>query len=90
MTTVIKKRGKRQAFAPNKIRLAVARAAKEAGLSSAKIRVLVKEVAEPVISFYRKKKLIKAVDIRRALLGRLDRRAKAVSLSWRRYQNRNR
>ena len=88
MTTVIKKGGKRQAFVSNKIRRAVTRAAKEARLSSAKIKNLLKEVAEPVIAFYKKKKLVKSVDIRRALLGRLDRKAKSVSASWRRYQNR--
>lgn len=87
MTTVIKKGGKRQAFIPNKIRRAVVMAAKEAKLSPAKIKGLVKEVAEPAISFYKKKKLVKSTDIRRALLGRLNRRAKAVSASWRRFQN---
>jgi len=88
MTTVIKKGGKRQAFVPNKIRKSVVMAAKEARLSPAKIKSLLKEVAEPVIAFYRKKKLVKSVDIRRALLGRLDRKVKAVSASWRKYQSR--
>jgi transcriptional regulator NrdR family protein len=89
MTTVIKKGGRRQAFIPAKIKKAVERAAKDARLSSAQIKVLVREVAEPVIAFYGKKKTVKAVDIRRALLGRLNRRAKSVVLSWRRYQNKH-
>ena len=88
MTIVIKKGGKRQAFAGSKVRSAVVKAAKDVRLSPAKIKKLVKEVAEPVIAFYKKKRLVKSTDIRRALLGRLDRKAKAVSASWRRHQNR--
>ncbi len=90
MTTVIKKGGKTEAFSPAKLKSSVSKSAKDAKLTSAKIKKLVEEVAEPVIALCKKKKTVKAVDIRRSLLGRLDRRAKSVSLSWRRYQRKHR
>ncbi len=85
MAKVVKKSGKKQTFLPRKIRTSVERAAKEAGLNPKKTKELVEEVAEPVIELYRKKKVVKAADLRRSLLGRLDRKAKKVSAAWRRY-----
>ncbi len=84
----MKKSGKKQAFLPKKIRMSVEKAAKEAGLAPRKIGDLIEDVAEPVIELYRKKKVVKATDLRRSLLGRLDRKAKKVAAAWRRYDRR--
>jgi len=85
MTTVIKKGGKRQAFSSAKIRKGVMLAAKEAKLSSSKVKVLIKEVAEPVIALAKKKRVVRASSLRKSILGRLDRRAKVVSRAWRNF-----
>lgn len=84
MGSVLKKGGKKQAFMPGKIRKAVETAAKDAGLDAGKRKDLVKEVAEPVIKHY-KNRSTRASVLRKAILGRLDRRAKSVSAAWRRY-----
>ncbi len=87
MTTVIKRGGqRRQAFSPSKIKNAIKGAAKEAGFSPAKIEETVKEVGNAVIGIFGKKKLVKTVDIRRSILGRLERRSKAMASAWKRFE----
>lgn len=85
MTKVIKKRGKVQAFIPSKIRRAIDSSARDAKLSLAKRKELIKEVAEPAISFFKKKRVVKTTDIRRSLLRRLNRRSKQTLRAWRKY-----
>lgn len=87
MTNVIKRGGKKkQAFSPSKIKNAIRGAAKEAGLPSAKREELVKEVGDGVISFAKKKRVIKATDIGRSIVRRLETRSKAVAAAWKRFQ----
>lgn len=87
MTTVIKKGGeRRQAFSPAKIKNAINAAAKEAGLSSAKREELIKEVANPAIEFFKKKRLVKTTEIRRSILRRLEIRSKATASAWKRFK----
>jgi transcriptional regulator NrdR family protein len=88
MTKVVKKDGKKEAFSPAKIRKSVESAAKDAGLTSVKAKKLIVEVAEPVIALCKRKNLVKVADLRRSILGRLDKRAKRVSAAWRRYDKR--
>ena len=87
MGSVIKRGGKRQAFSGSKIKSAVEKAARDAGISSLKIKELVKDVAEPVIKLY-KNKSVKSTILRKSILRRLERRAKAAVSAWRRYENR--
>jgi len=89
MTQVIKRGGKkREAFSPSKIKNAIAKSAKEAGFSSSKIEEVVKDVGNGVIGFFGKKKVVKAVDIRRSVLGRLERSAKSVAVQWKKFEKR--
>ena len=89
MTQVIKRGGKkREAFSPSKIKNAITKSAKEAGFSSKKIEGIVKEVGNGVIGFFGKKKVVKAVDIRKSILGRLQRKAKAVAVQWKKFEKR--
>lgn len=74
-----------QAFIPAKIKRAVERAAKEAGVAPTQIGDLIADVAEPVIELYKKKRVVKTSELRRSLLGRLERRAKKVSVAWKKY-----
>lgn len=89
MTQVIKRGGKRrQAFSPSKIKDAIKKSAKEAGFSPKKIEELVKEVGNGVIAFFGKKKVVKAVDIRKSVLRRLERRSKSVASKWKQFEKR--
>lgn len=89
MVKIIKKGGRIQAFNPAKIRNSISRAAKEAKVSSIKEKQLLKNVADPVINLTKKKKIVKSTDLRRSLLGRLERRAKTVSKAWKRFDRKN-
>ena len=86
MVKVVKKGGKKEAFVPKKIRTSVQMAAKEAGMAPRQIGDLIEDVAEPVIKLYSKRRVVKTADLRRSLLGRLDRKAKKVSAAWRRHE----
>jgi transcriptional regulator NrdR family protein len=89
MTHVIKRGGKRkQPFNPAKIKGAIKGAAKEAGFSPTKVEELVKEVGNEVIAFFGKKKVVKAVDIRRSIIGRLERKSKKVASEWKKFEKR--
>jgi transcriptional regulator NrdR family protein len=89
MTQVIKRGGKkRETFSPSKIKGAIKKAAKEAGFSASKVEDVVKEVGNSVIGFFGKKKVVKSVDIRRSILGRLERSAKAAAKSWKSFEKR--
>ena len=85
MVEVIKKSGKKQAFSPGKIRRSIEKAAKDAKLAPSKIKQFVKEIANPVIAFAKKKRTIKATALRKAVLGRLERKARKVASAWRRF-----
>jgi transcriptional regulator NrdR family protein len=87
MTSVIKRGGKRrQAFSPSKIKGAIKGAAREAGFSPSKTQAMVEEVGNGVISFFGKKRVVKSTDIRKSILRRLERRAKAVASKWRSFE----
>lgn len=86
MGVVIKRSGKKQAFSGEKIKKAVEKAARDAGISGLKKNNLIKEVAVPVINLYKKKRAVKAVDLRKSILKRLGRRAKSAVAAWRRFE----
>ncbi len=86
MVNVIKRGGKKQGFSPAKIRHSVEYAAKDAGLKAGNIKKLVAEVAEPVIAWAKTKRMVRVSAIRKAVLGRLDRKAKSVAHAWRRFK----
>jgi len=89
MTNVIKRGGQRkQAFSPSKIKSSIKGAAKEAGFSPKKTEEVVREVGNEVINFFGKKRVVKAVDIRKSILGRLQRRSKAAAAAWKRFEKR--
>ena len=90
-TKVLKKGNKRkQRFMPIKIRRSIEKAAKDAKVPAKKIEQLVLDVAEPVIALARKKNVVKTTDLRRSILGRLDRRIKKVSKSWKKFDQKKR
>ena len=90
MGAVIKRSGRRQAFSAAKVRRSVQRAAREARISTARTRELMRDVSDAVVKRYKGRKTVKTTDLRRAILGRLDRRVKYVSAVWRRYDRKRR
>ena len=90
MVQVIKRGGKKEAFNPSKIKRGIEKSAKDAKISSAKIKQLISEVADPFIDLAKKKKSIKSTEIRKSILRRIDRRAKSVSNAWRKFEKRKR
>jgi len=82
MVQIIKRGGKRQKFMPEKIKTSIKKAAVKARISPAKTRELVNDVGNSVIDLIKKRKLVKTVDIRRSILGRLNRRMKSVASAW--------
>jgi len=90
MGRVIKRSGRRQAFSAAKVRRSVQQAARDAKVSTAKTRELLRDVADSAVNFYKRKRVVKATELRRSILRRLDRRARAVSSAWRRYDRRRR
>ncbi|GAI93827.1 unnamed protein product [marine sediment metagenome] len=88
MTQVIKKGGKKQRFIPAKIKNSIKKAAAGARISPAKTRELVIDVGESVIDLYKRKKLVKTIDLRKSILGRLNRKSKSVASAWKRYEKR--
>jgi len=82
MVQVIKRGGRRQKFIPAKIKNSIKKAATGARISPARTRELVKDVGESVIDLYKRKKLVKSVDLRKSILGRLNRRMKSVASAW--------
>ncbi len=89
MATVIKRDGKRQAFSPMKVKNSILKAAKDARISPMRANELVSNIVQPVSNLVRAKNIIKATDIRRSILGRLDRQLKAVSNSWRKHEKKS-
>ncbi len=85
---VIKKDGKRQAFSVAKLRRSIERAAKDAKLKGSK--ALVKEVVDPLVKALKRKKTVRASALRKAVLGRIERRAKAVATAWKRFDRKKR
>ena len=86
MVSVIKRSGRRQMFSPAKIRGSISGAARGARVAPMRTRELVRDIAQPVSNLVRRKKVMKVTEIRKSILGRLDRQLKAVSDAWRRYE----
>ena len=81
MTIVKKRGGRKQNFSPFKVRKSIERAAKDNKAKKSKINQLLKDVAEPVINSAKKRRLVKAIDLRRVILRRLDNKARTVAQS---------
>lgn len=86
---VLKRNGSRQAFNAGKLKRAVERAAKDAKLGMAKRKELLKEVVDPLANLVKKKRLVRASALRKALLGRLERRAKSAAAAWRSFDRKH-
>jgi transcriptional regulator NrdR family protein len=83
MTTVIKRDGSRQKFSPSKIKKAIASALRSAKVPKKKADVIVAQVGGSVVALFKKRKLVKAADIGKAVGTRLATKSKAAAAKWR-------
>ena len=83
MTTVIKRGGSRQKFMPSKIKKAIASALRSAKVPKKKADVIVAQVGGSVIALFKKRKLVKATEIGKAVGTRLATKSKAAAAKWR-------
>ncbi len=87
---VVKRSGKRQAFSLAKVKRAVQRAARDARLTTKEQKQLTREIASSIAISIKGKRSIKAANLRKRILGMLNRRARSVSSAWRRYDRKRR
>ena len=85
MATIIKKSGKKEKFIPAKVKKSVEKASKEAKITPVKIREISKEITDSISNLVKRKKIMRASELRKAVLGRLERRAKKAAAAWRKY-----
>lgn len=90
METIIKRDGRKQAFSASKMKRSIEKATKEAKVPSVRSKKIVAEVMRSVVKRFKGRKSVKSTELRRAILGRLDRIAKKVSTSWRRHDRKRR
>lgn len=80
---VIKRDGRKEVFSAAKIIKSIEKVAKDAKLDALK---LVKEVAEPAIEYFKKKKIVKTSDIRKFILEKLAKISKETIKAWKMYE----
>jgi len=90
MLQVIKRNHKKQRFSPIKIKSSVMKAAREAKISAATKKELIKKVAVPVIEWALTKKKVKSQDIRRHILLKLSKKSKATAAAWKKFDQKRR
>jgi len=90
MVEVIKRSGKRQRFSKARVQRAVEISAKEARVAPAKRRAMANEIADSVAQSLKGKRSVRAADLRRRVLGRLERRSRAAAKAWRRHDRKRR
>jgi len=86
MGQVIKRGGRKQKFMPSKIKNSIMKASRAARISPVKTRALVNDVGNSVIDLYKRKKLVKTVDLRKSILGRISRRVRSVASAWKKVE----
>jgi transcriptional regulator NrdR family protein len=90
MTSVVKRGGIKQRFSPSKLKKSIEKALKDAKVPKAKRDRLVKEVGGAVIALFKRRKLVKTTEIRKAVLTRLVKKSKAAVAAWKRSEKKKR
>ncbi len=87
---VIKRSGSRQRFSRAKLERAISRALREARISGTRAKEIVREISEGVYTSIIRRRSIRAADLRKRVIDRLERRARSAASAWRRYDRRKR
>ena len=85
MTDVIKRKGEKEAFNPEKIRRAIKKAFVDAGVSIAKTKDLVEKITKNVIKMNKDKAEVTSKAIKERILEELDKAKKVASDAWRKF-----
>ncbi len=84
MKKVIKRKGYEEDFEPEKIKISIEKAAKDAGMNN--IFQIVEEVSRVVFEFCEEKEIISTEDIRNLILDHLKEKYPKVAEAWLNYE----
>ena len=86
MVNVIKRNGRRQKFSKAKLASSIEKAARESGMNAIRARDICDRMSADIAKRIRDRDEIRSSDLRRRVLGRLDRSAKRIAACWRRHE----
>lgn len=85
MTDVIKRKGKKEGFDPDKIRKSIKKAFVDAGISIAKTKDLIEKITKETIKMTKDKTEVTSKAIKEKILAELDKAKKVASDAWRKF-----
>ena len=88
LTNVLKRKGEKESFNPDKIRGSLQKAAIDAGYSVEEKKEIIEEVFTTVKTKFKDEKEVKSGTIRACLLTELERCEPYMAKSWRRFDKR--
>lgn len=86
MVNVVKRNGRKQRFSRAKLAKSIEKAARESGMNAARAGDVCDSMSADIAKRIKDRDQIKSTDLRRRVLGRLDRKAKRVAACWRRHE----
>lgn len=87
---VIKRSGRRQKFSISKLKRGIERAAKDAKITASKRKSLAMDISSSVVHGLKGKRSIRAAELRRRVLTRIERQARSAASAWRRFDRKRR
>lgn len=90
MTSVIKRNKRRQKYSMAKLERAIQKAAREGKVKAAKGKQVAREIATGITKAVKRRRSVKATELRRRVLRRLESRSRAAVVAWRRFDRRRR
>ncbi|MBU0636045.1 hypothetical protein KKE06_03395 [Candidatus Micrarchaeota archaeon] len=90
MTAIIKRSGKRQKFSKAKIKRAIEKAAQKGKVSKKERLKIAREISEGISKAFRRTRSVRASEVRRRILQRLETKSKASVRAWQQYDRKRR
>ena len=87
---VIKRKGRKEAFRPEKLKRSIRGAAKDAHLSAARAKAVAGKVSHAVLKAIAKRTTVTSAVLRRKVLSHLSKVSLAAAKMWRKYDARRR
>ncbi|HLC74329.1 MAG TPA: ATP cone domain-containing protein [Candidatus Nanoarchaeia archaeon] len=81
---VIKRNRKRQRFSATKLRRSIDGAARRGSVKASQRSVIVREISTGIMGRLRGRRTVRSTELRRMVLGRLERKSRAAAAAWRR------
>jgi transcriptional repressor NrdR len=87
---VIKRKGKKEAFRPAKLKRSIAKAARDAHIPAARAKRIAGKVSRLVLKSVGKRKAVATSVLRKKILSKLDKVEPKAAKAWRKYDKRRR